>query len=187
MGDTLEQAGVARPESRPCHRSGVTARPTVPSTWVRAPCSGGRVVTSRLPWALMPTRENQPTDPSAIHSGNTEDQITVVPRVVAPGQIVIEVSGEVDMLTSPQLRSVVLDQLARKEAVDLLVLSLDNVTFLGTSGLAVLIEARSAAIDAGVRLRLACTARRVLRPLTIAGLAPLFEIYSSVDSALTSA
>lgn len=135
----------------------------------------------------MPTRENQPTDSTAIrHGGDSDDQISLVSRVVAPGQVVIEVSGEVDMLTSPQLRSVVLDQLARKGDVDLIVLSLDNVTFLGTSGLAVLIEVRSAAIEAGVTLRLACTARRVLRPLTIAGLLPLFEIHGTLESALAA-
>ena len=60
-------------------------------------------------------------------------------------------------------------------------LALDDVTFLGTSGLAVLIEVREAAHAAGVELRLACTARRVLRPLAIAGLVPLFDIHPTVD------
>ena len=31
---------------------------------------------------------------------------------------------------------------------------------------------------------LACTARRVLRPLTIAGLMPLFDIHETLDGAL---
>jgi anti-sigma B factor antagonist len=90
------------------------------------------------------------------------------------------------MLTSPQLRSAVLDQFEPDAGVELVVLDLDGVTFLGTSGLAVLIEVREAAHTAGVELRLACTARRVLRPLTIAGLIPLFDIHDTVERALAA-
>jgi anti-sigma B factor antagonist len=50
----------------------------------------------------------------------------------------------------------------------------------------VLIEVREAAHTAGVELRLACTARRVLRPLTIAGLIPLFDIHDTVERALAA-
>jgi anti-sigma B factor antagonist len=90
------------------------------------------------------------------------------------------------MLTSPQLRFAVLDQFEPDAGVELVVLDLDGVTFLGTSGLAVLIEVREAAHTAGVELRLACTARRVLRPLTIAGLIPLFDIHDTVERALVA-
>ena len=98
----------------------------------------------------------------------------------------IEVGGEVDMLTSPQLRATVLEQFEPSSNVELVVLGMDGVTFLGTSGLAVLIEVREAAHAAGVELRLACTARRVLRPLTIAGLVPLFDIHPTLDEALAA-
>ena len=81
------------------------------------------------------------------------------------------------------LRFTVLDQFEPDAGVELVVLDLDGVTFLGTSGLAVLIEVREAAHTAGVELRLACTARRVLRPLTIAGLIPLFDNVSRLFSA----
>ena len=68
--------------------------------------------------------------------------------------------------------------------MELLVLALDDVVFLGTSGLAVLIEVRDTAHGAGVELRLACTARRVMRPLAIAGLVPLFDIHPTIEEAL---
>ncbi|MHA6796345.1 STAS domain-containing protein [Pseudonocardia bannensis] len=131
------------------------------------------------------TRESSPTDPSSIRrGGDVDDQITVTVTTPAPGQAVIEVGGEVDMLTSPQLRGVVLAKLDEGAGIELVVLSLDSVTFLGTSGLAVLIEVREAAHKAGVELRLACTGRRVLRPLTIAGLIPMFDIHDTVEQAL---
>jgi anti-sigma B factor antagonist len=117
--------------------------------------------------------------------GDNDDQITITVQADGPRSLII-VGGEVDMLTSPQLRATVLDQLSETAGVQLVVLDLNAVTFLGTSGLAVLIEVREAAHMAGVELRLACTARRVLRPLTIAGLVSLFDIRDSQEAALTA-
>ena len=123
-----------------------------------------------------------PEPPPHTPAADGDDQIALVTRTPAPGQVVIQVGGEVDMLTSPQLRRVVLDRLG--EDPELVVLALDGVTFLGTSGLAVLIEVREAAHTAGVELRLACTQRRVLRPLAIAGLISLFDIHDTLELAL---
>ncbi|MHA6629619.1 STAS domain-containing protein [Pseudonocardia sichuanensis] len=136
---------------------------------------------------MSETRENLPSDPPSVRrGGDADDQITLTTARPATDQVVITVGGEVDMLTSPQLRSLVLDQFEPDAGVELVVLDLDGVTFLGTSGLAVLIEVREAAHAAGVELRLACTARRVLRPLTIAGLIPLFDIHDTIDGALAA-
>ena len=136
---------------------------------------------------MSETRENLQAEPSSMRrGGDADDQITLSTARPAAGQVVIQVSGEVDMLTSPQLRTTVLDLFEPESGVDLVVLDLDGVTFLGTSGLAVLIEVREAAHTAGVELRLACTARRVLRPLMIAGLVPLFDIHDTVERALAA-
>jgi anti-sigma B factor antagonist len=129
--------------------------------------------------------ETRPNPGPAAPRGDADDQITLAVRRIGP-HTVIEVGGEVDMLTSPQLRATVLDQFAEDAGVELVVLDLDAVTFLGTSGLAVLIEVREAAHMAGVELRIACTARRVLRPLTIAGLVSLFDIHDSQEAALAA-
>jgi anti-sigma B factor antagonist len=127
----------------------------------------------------MSETHRQPAPPAG------DEQITLT--VHRDGtRVVIEVGGEVDMLTSPHLGALVLEHLRDSAGVDLVVLDLDAVTFFGTSGLAVLIEIREAAHMAGVELRLACTARRVLRPLTIAGLAVLFDIHESQEDALAA-
>ncbi len=132
---------------------------------------------------MSETRENPAFDPPPVpRGGEADDQITLTMHTPADRQTVIDVAGEVDMVTSPQLRAAVLDQFAA--GTELVVLGLDGVTFLGTSGLAVLIEVREAAHTAGVELRLACTARRVLRPLSIAGLVPLFDIHDTTEQAL---
>jgi anti-sigma B factor antagonist len=136
---------------------------------------------------MSETRENPPADPPPMRrGGDVDDQITLSLSRPAPGQVVIEVGGEVDMLTSPQLRAATTDQFESQSGVELVVLALDGVSFLGTSGLAVLIEVREEAHTAGIELRLACTARRVLRPLTIAGLVPLFDIHDTVEQALAA-
>src|SRR5215207_668245 len=117
---------------------------------------------------MSDTRPNSPADPPASRrSGDADDQITLSSHRPTPSQIVIEVGGEVDMLTSPQLRAAVLEQFEPSAGTELVVLGMDGVTFLGT-------------------LRLACTARRVLRPLTIAGLIPLFDIHPTLDEALAA-
>ena len=133
------------------------------------------------------TRSNPPTDPPAVRrGGDADDQISLSSRRPSPTQVVIDVGGEVDMLTSPQLRVAILEQLEGADGVELVVLALDDVVFLGTSGLAVLIEVRDTAHRVGVELRLACTARRVLRPLAIAGLVPLFDIHPTIEEALVA-
>ncbi|MCO1653919.1 STAS domain-containing protein [Pseudonocardia humida] len=135
---------------------------------------------------MSETRETPQPEPSSIRRGSdVDDQITLSTTTPSPGKVVLEVGGEVDMLTSPQLRAAVLEQF-ETEGVGTVVLVLDGVTFLGTSGLAVLIEVREAAQTAGSDLRLVCTARRVLRPLTIAGLVPLFNVHDTLEQALAA-
>ena len=114
-------------------------------------------------------------------TGTGADGMDLTVHVPADDQLVIDVHGELDMLTSPQLRREVLDRLP---AAALVVLALDEVSFLGTSGLAALIELREHAQRSGTTLRLACTERRVLRPLSIAGLHHLFDIRDTVPEAL---
>lgn len=135
---------------------------------------------------MSETRGNLPSAATPTPPAETDEAITLRLSRPAAGQVVIEVGGEVDMLTSPQLRLAILDQLADGSGVELVVLALDDVVFLGTSGLAVLIEVRDAAHRAGIELRLACTARRVLRPLAIAGLVPLFDIHPTIEEALVA-
>jgi anti-sigma B factor antagonist len=101
-----------------------------------------------------------------------------------PGTAVLRVGGEVDMLSSPRLRKTV--AAALEPGLRHLVIELDGVDFLGTSGLAALVEARSSAQECGCRLTLACSTRTVLRPLQIAGLLELFAVTGSVDEALTA-
>ena len=60
---------------------------------------------------MSDTRETPTPEPAPIRrGGDADDQISLDTRSAGPGQVVIEVGGEVDMLTSPQLRTAVLEQ-----------------------------------------------------------------------------
>lgn len=95
---------------------------------------------------------------------------------------VVSVAGEVDMLTTPRLQHCLADRVATGQP--LLVLDLTKLAFLGSSGLAVLVETLEQARDKQVTLRLVCDSREVTRPLAATGLTELFDTYPTVDAAL---
>lgn len=96
--------------------------------------------------------------------------------------VVIHARGEVDMLTTPKLRTMLAELIESRPRV--VVLDLSDVSFFASSGLSTLVEARDIAAANGVLLHLACPSRAVRRPLQITGLAGRFEIYDDVQSAL---
>lgn len=69
-----------------------------------------------------------------------------------------------------------------QRAPRLLVLDLERVDFLGSSGLAVLIELRAEAQRCGIGLRLVTTSHAVLRPLVATELIRLFDVADTADS-----
>jgi anti-sigma B factor antagonist len=80
----------------------------------------------------------------------------------------VEVAGEVDLLTSPQLRDTVLAALAGQPP--LVVIDLLAVSFFGSAGLAVLIDAQQRA-GAQTEIRLVASGPVTVRPLQATGLA----------------
>lgn len=88
------------------------------------------------------------------------------------------------MLSSPTLRDNIAAALG--EARQRLIIDLDGVEFLGTSGLAALVEGRTLAAERNTELWLVCSRRQVLRPLRIAGLIDLFQVADTLPDALTS-
>jgi anti-sigma B factor antagonist len=95
---------------------------------------------------------------------------------------VLSVRGEIDALTTPRLEAELDRQLA--DLPELLVLDLSGVTFLASSGLAVLIRAAQVTGEHGRRLRLVVGTRAVRRPLQITGSDQLFDLFDDLDSAV---
>jgi anti-sigma B factor antagonist len=96
-----------------------------------------------------------------------------------PGVIVV--SGEVDIHTAPRLRQA-LDALIVAGAWKVVV-DLQGVDFIDSSGLRVLLTARRRLEPNGGTLSLVCTQPRVLKVLEITGLLGSFPIYGSTDEA----
>jgi len=92
-----------------------------------------------------------------------------------PGLVLVKAQGEVDLLTSPvlaaELDRILLGPLPANLAVDL-----DEVTFISSSGLRVLIELYRHSEERGIKTRLVGVSPPVRRVLSISGL----------DSVLTS-
>jgi len=91
------------------------------------------------------------------------------------------VEGEIDTLTAGSLERALTELL--NDAAEVLVVDLTAVTFLASSGLAVLIRAAHQAGER--RLRLVSTARAVRRPMEITGSDQLFDLYPDRDTALS--
>jgi len=125
----------------------------------------------------------QHTDATAGADARVDQLITLGAREVGDSCLVT-VAGEIDMVTTPNLRAFLQQQLG--QVGSLLVIDMRKVTFLGSSGLAVLVEIRGTARERQVGLRLVCNSREVTRPLEATGLTELFEIHSDPDAALAA-
>jgi anti-sigma B factor antagonist len=106
-----------------------------------------------------------------------DDVITLSTDTGADGVVTVTVVGEVDTFTAPVLRSTLDSQLEQQPAE--LVIDLSGVQFLGSAGLAVLVETQKSARTREVSLRLIATTRAVTRPLEVTGLIDLFTIADS--------
>ena len=97
---------------------------------------------------------------------------------------VVDVVGEVDVFSAPELAAQ-LTQLfdAGRQTV---VVDLTSVTFLDSTGLGTLVAARNRAEEAGGQLPIIGSGERVLKLFRITGLDEVFEIYPSIEAAVTS-
>ena len=98
---------------------------------------------------------------------------------------VIDVRGEIDIYTAPRLRELLIDLVSQGSYQ--LVVNLDEVGFLDSTGLGVLVgglrrvRARDGSLD------LVCTQQPILKILKITGLTEVFGIYETADQAIAAA
>jgi anti-sigma B factor antagonist len=100
------------------------------------------------------------------------------------GHCVVEADGDLDMFDAPVLQGHL--QRALSTGHRHLVVDLRCVDFLGSSGLAVLVEALKTAQAADGSLALVCNQHRIVLVLELTGLLDRFPVYSSVDEALAA-
>jgi len=97
------------------------------------------------------------------------------------GTIVVDVAGEIDVYTSPKLRERLVGLV--NEGATRLVVNLDEVEFIDSTGLGVLVGVLKRIRARGGSLSLVCHRDGLLRVFTITGLEKVFAIYPSVEEA----
>ena len=98
--------------------------------------------------------------------------------------VVVTVSGEVDVYTAAQLRAVLDEEIGAGNAR--LVVDLDEVSFLDSTGLGVLVGRLKLVRNHSGWLRIVCSNDRILRVFRITGLAKVFVIHETADEALAA-
>ena len=95
---------------------------------------------------------------------------------------VLSVLGEVDVYTAPKFRERLIELVT--EGKHHIVVDLDGVDFLDSTGLGVLVGGLKRVRSHDGDLALVCTQRRILKVLEITGLTKVFTIYDTVDAAV---
>jgi anti-sigma B factor antagonist len=107
-------------------------------------------------------------------------ELSLTTRTVA-GHTVLEVGGEVDVYTAPRLRERLIE-LVDAGARDLVV-DLERVDFLDSTGLGVLVGAHKRLRLAHGSFRLVCSKEPLLKIFRITALDQIFPIFPTVDAA----
>ncbi len=95
--------------------------------------------------------------------------------------VVLTVSGEVDMLSAPQLSEALHTALATRPAA--LIVDLSKVDFLASAGMTVLVAAHDEVVPP-TRFAVVAHGAATSRPMKLMGLDGVFSLYSTLDSAL---
>ncbi|MES4885818.1 STAS domain-containing protein [Streptomyces sp. NPDC000349] len=109
--------------------------------------------------------------------------LTITTRDAAIGPV-LEITGDLDHHTAPDLRKAV--ESLTLAAGQLLVLDLARLDFCDSSGISALISARSLATEQGAGIALAAVPANTARIMGIAGLDRVFTIHHDV-AAVTAA
>ena len=97
---------------------------------------------------------------------------------------VIEVGGEIDVYTAPKLRERIIELV--DEGQYHLVVDLEKVEFLDSTGLRVLVGGLKRVRGHDGSLQLVCTQERLLKIFRITGLSKVFAIHGSQSEALVA-
>ena len=97
---------------------------------------------------------------------------------------VIDVQGEIDIYTAPRLRELLIDLVSKNNYQ--LVVSLEKIGFLDSTGLGVLVGGLNRVRAHDGSLDLVCTQERILKIFRITGLTKVFGIYQTADQAIAA-
>ncbi len=109
------------------------------------------------------------------------EQLTIEVRQ-EPDRVVLALHGELDLASAPRLQSEIESDTV--DAAGIVVLDLDDVHFIDSAGLRVVLAAHERAVERGQRLALTPGSPQVQRLLSIAGVDGHLQTIASADAAL---
>ncbi|MGA5273634.1 STAS domain-containing protein [Streptomyces cellulosae] len=112
------------------------------------------------------------------------DALDTTVRYTGERTAVVVVTGGVDLHTAPVLRAEALTAMTR--GARHLVLDMGGVDFVDSTGLSTLVVLLHATQDAGGSLRVACVPARLVRMVTMTGIAELLPVHETVAEALAA-
>lgn len=100
------------------------------------------------------------------------------------GAKVMEISGDIDMYTSPELRQELMGLLHKKFSPVLV--DFKKVSYIDSSGIATFVEALKVIKTYGGRLKFFSIPCRIIEIFNFSKLDKVFEIYRTIDEAINS-
>ena len=97
---------------------------------------------------------------------------------------VVDAGGEIDIYTAPRLRELLIDLVSTNNYQ--LVVNMDKVEFVDSTGLGVLVGGLKRVRAHDGSLDLVCTRERILKIFRITGLTKVFGIHQTVDQAIVA-
>lgn len=97
---------------------------------------------------------------------------------------VVHVGGEIDVYTAPMLREHLDEHISQGRHH--LVVDLEDVPFMDSTGLGVLVGRLKLVRVKDGTLSLVCSSERILKVFSITGLDKVFQIFASLDDALAA-
>lgn len=145
---------------------------TKPTPTLRSPCDVTDVISNDLPDTFPATNASVPA-------------VDVCWTAETGSHLVVTLSGDIDVATASQVRSDLLPLV--NHGLPVVVVDLSAVSFLDSTGLGTLLAVQRRADALDVALRLAAPRRGPRRALHITGLDRVFDVYPTLDDALSTA
>jgi len=98
---------------------------------------------------------------------------------------IFDVSGDIDLASSPEMRKALLGEL-REKRTPRVVVNLTKVRYIDSSGVASLVEGLKASRDTGTRLLLFGLSPSAREVLQLSRLLRIFEVFENEEEALAS-
>ncbi len=104
--------------------------------------------------------------------------------VAYKGNKIIEISGDIDMYSSPELREELMDVIKKK--LPSVYVDFKEVSYIDSSGIATFVEGLKCMKAYGGRLQLFNISQGIIEIFRFSKLDKVFEIYGNIDDAVNS-